>query len=285
MAIGKKFLLKWQNDDRGTRRFLRKLSYYVLLTAAAFLMVLLISFGCDWRKKTTGITRNVHFVDSVGPNLLFRGALPQAGKPAVFDYKGLKKAITKAGEAAGITVPASFYLIDLNLLNVENPKDADLIYNEYKFFKKTPRLGRIQVWGITGTKLSPKDPALIGCRDYLARNLDNWLADRLATRVTALRRWLENPESFLGKNPKMPVVVYVHCVAGCDRTGEVIGAYYLRYKNKTWEEMNILNRSMCRNNRPFGCRNYRADQWYSLWLNLTQGYSLNWQTEFPCSGN
>jgi hypothetical protein len=223
-------------------------------------------------------------MDSVGSNFLFRGGLPLAGHPPAFNYKGLKQAIINAGNRAGVKVPSSFYIIDVNFLNIENPRDARRIFVEQKFFQTRPALGRIQVWGINGTHLNAKDPSLAASREYLARNLDSWLSDKLASRVETLREWLEGSAPVFHGKKKLPIVIYIHCVAGCDRTGEFSGAYYLRYLNKSWEEMNALNRSMCRHNRPFGCKNYRAVQWYCLWLNLERGFSLNWWKQFPCSG-
>ncbi|HEX3046048.1 MAG TPA: hypothetical protein VHY08_14925 [Bacillota bacterium] len=276
------------NKGSPRNRF-RHFYFYLILGGAAFLFIILS--GLLGRHLQWGVREvpNVHYMDSVGPNFLFRGGLPQIGTPPVFNYEGLIRAIQNAGKKARVRTPSSCYLIDVNFLNIENPQDAQWIAVEQKFFKVHPKLGRIQVWGINGTGLSVNDPALAACRIFLARNLDNWLNDRLAQRVELLRGWLENgPSADQGKNgrlrTKLPIVIYIHCAAGCDRTGEFSGAYYLRYLNKSWEEVNALNRSMC-NNRPFDCKNYRAVQWYSLWLNLERGFSLNWWQEFPCSGN
>lgn len=249
--------------------------YYFVLAGAAFFIISLGGFTGIRHGKISSV-HNVHYVDCIGSNFLFRGGLPQTGKPLVFNYKGLQRAIMEAGKKAGVEVPSAYYLIDVNLLNIEKPTDAALISVEYQFFKSQPYLGQIQIWGMVGTKLSPTDSLLLSCRDYLARNLDQWLADRLVTRVELLRKWLTGES----KNPK-PIVIYVHCVAGCDRTGELIGAYYLRYLRKSWEEMNALNRSMCPRNRHFGSKHYRAIQWYALWLNLKHGIPLNWYQNFP----
>jgi hypothetical protein len=216
--------------------------------------------------------------------LLFRGGLPQEGNPSVFNYKGLKKAIINAGKEAGVQVPSPFYIIDVNLLNIENPKDAQWIMVEEQFFRAHPKLGRIQVWGMNGVGLSVNDPALAPNRYYLGQNLDKWLNDRLNERVESLRGWLENTAPVAQGKTKVPIVVYIHCAVGCDRTGEFSGAYYLRYLNKSWEEVNKLNQSMCSHNRPFNCKNYRALQWYCVWLNPKRGLTLHWWEEFPCSG-
>jgi hypothetical protein len=268
----------------GNSSFIMRLIWFSLLFILALMAArLLVSSGRIHIRASKSV-HNVHYVDSVSPNFLFRGGLPLIQKQQVFNYDGLKQAIIAAGNAAGVKVPNDFFIIDVNLLNVENVKDRERVYVEQQFFKANPSLGFIQVWGMVGTGISATNPLLASSRDYLGRNLDSWLCDRLSSRIEILRQWLIGSRSDSSVTTKLPIVIYVHCVAGCDRTGEFIGAYYLRYLNKSWEEMNALNQSMCPHSRPYNCRNYRADQWYCLWLNLERGLSLNWQKEFPCSG-
>jgi hypothetical protein len=255
-----------------------------ILAISAFYIVHFTGHINNLNLKVSNEVNNVHYVDSVGSNFLFRGGLPLTKNPLAFNYNGLKSTIIDAGKNAGVKVPDAFYLIDVNLLNIEDPVDRERIYIEQQFFESNPKLGYIQVWGMVGTRLSATDPAFSASRDFLGRNLDNWLSDKLGERVELLRKWLTGSQPIVSGKTTLPIVIYVHCVAGCDRTGEFIGAYYLRYMNKSWQEMNELNQSMCHHNRYFNCRNYRADQWYCLWLNLKRGFTLNWQEEFPCSG-
>jgi hypothetical protein len=259
---------------------LRWLKIYTILLIVAFLM----TFFFKRPARPVLEVKNVHYVDCLGSNFLFRGGLPLTGEPPVFNYRGLKQSIVKAGQKAGVIVPSEFYMIDVNLLNIENPEDAGRILIEQQFFQAKSQLGRVQIWGMNGTGLSVNDPALADCREYLARNLDQWLNDKLISRVKQLRKLLESPAPGFHDKARMPVVIYIHCVAGCDRTGEFSGAYYLRYLHKSWEEVNAINRSLSGGNRPFSCKNYRAVQWYSLWLNLERGFNLNWREEFFCSG-
>ena len=79
----------------------------------------------------------------------------------------------------------------------------------------------MQPWPTKGTGLSPRDPSLEDVRGYLAWNLASWLRDPLVARVDTLREWLADP-SKLGITG--PLVIYVHCYGGCDRTGELIGS-------------------------------------------------------------
>jgi len=66
----------------------------------------------------------------------------------------------------------------------------------------------------------PKDfPA--HTREKMA-NSSVWDIDKIPERVVLLRQMLITKQS-------RPTVLYVHCTAGCDRTGEVVGSYRLKY--------------------------------------------------------
>lgn len=264
--------------------FITRLIWFSLLFIFAFITVRLTVFSGRAYVQSSEPVRNVHYVDSVGSNYLFRGGLPLINNEKTFNYQGLKQTIIEAGNAVGISVPKNFFIIDVNLLNIENRADRNRIFVEHQFFQTHPTLGFIQVWGMNGTGLQATDPKLAGCRIYLGHHLDSWLRDGLGSRIEKVRQWLTGDQAKSRITTDLPIVNFVHCAAGCDRTGEFIGAYYLRYMNKSWQEMNELNQQMCPHNRPFNCRNYRANQWYSLWLNLERGFSLKWQQEFPCSG-
>jgi protein tyrosine phosphatase len=49
-----------------------------------------------------------------------------------------------------------------------------------------------------------------------------WDIDRLPHRLKLLR-------GMLTADYNSSVAIYVHCTAGCDRTGEIMGAYMLQY--------------------------------------------------------
>lgn len=51
-----------------------------------------------------------------------------------------------------------------------------------------------------------------------------WAIDQLPSRLAAVRSMILTPRP-------NPLVIYWHCEAGCDRTGEFSGAYYVTYEN------------------------------------------------------
>jgi hypothetical protein len=273
----------------------------VRTTPVLVLVILLAAAGCSMRDATVPdpagpagnltdvpvpVIPNVRYVDSVGQNFLFRGAHPvteRAGSSQKFDEEALQSAIRNASREAGRELPENFTLIDISLLWAENPEDNNreraLLRAEDAFFTSRPERGRLHMWPMHGTELDPADPSAAAHREYLAEHLDEWLPDPLIGRVDTVRKYLEDPAA---EGVSGPVVVYVHCYGGCDRTGELIGAYSLRYLNLTWEEARDLNGKRCRPDRGYDKANCNALQWYGIWLNRTEGRPINWDADPPC---
>ncbi len=256
------------------------------------LMLALFCVNCSSASSDAIIfpVQNVHYVDSVGTNFLFRGERPLTGDGisyATFNVDGLKKAIAEQADLAGVILPPSYTLLDISLLwmeDIDEPvqaaKERVFLVAEISFFQSNPQLGQVHSWTSKGTALNPRDAPLSSAdRDYLAMTLDSWLSDPLVWRVDTLRAWLEDP-SLLGITG--PVVIYVHCYGGCDRTGELIGSYAMRYMNKSWEEMNSMNKECCQPGRPYRVKNCNALRWYGLWLNLNINRSVNWDNPANC---
>jgi hypothetical protein len=225
----------------------------------------------------------LRYVDTVNGNFLFRGGAAITTGPdgqPVFDYDGLTSAIAAAPNlppTPPLPPSSSYYLV---VVNLEHSNEGTNLTAETNYFSNPPgqqSVGQMQFWDTYGTALcyfEIPDPQL------LTATLGEWLPDPLIWRVATLRSWLEDPALNLPlqplPDPAQPIVVYVHCDGGCDRTSEMIGAYRLRYMPASWTMetawSNMCNEHPCVN--VMGCNNYRAVEWYAQWLNLTQGFSL-----------
>ena len=214
---------------------------------------------------------SLRYVDNIESNFLFRGPEPAGSDSKTgnkcFDYCGLANAIRGAKLPASVQLPPGFFqdppqyfLVVINLLH---PDETDKIAAEIDFCQENPALARVHLWDTNGTPQCYFSTAPAE-RDRLVTTLGEWLPDPLIWRTAMLRQMLEPSQ-----NP-LPVVVYVHCDGGCDRTAEMIGAYRLRYGQASWATVSADQ--PCQ--RPLGCDNYRALQWYAYWLNAVQGFSL-----------
>jgi hypothetical protein len=229
--------------------------------------------------------KTMRFVDRVGDNYLFRGGAPIAN--GVFDTD-LPTALRNADKS--IQLPPQFYLVVICLLHPNADDDPSLIA-ELNYFKDHKLEGEAHFWDTLGT-----DRCYFSTPSYqrgaMLKWVDQWFAEPLIWNVAMLRQWLETSQTPY-KPPEvsgLPCVFYVHCSGGCDRTGEMIGGYRLRYNGYSW--MQMWSEQPC--GRPMGCGNYRALQWYAAWLNENYGFTLsgmgedggcfdNNQVHKPCS--
>ena len=119
---------------------------------------------------------------------------------------------------SGVTLPDDLYMVDVSLNNVFDGADFAA---EEAFWKGGAHasLGEFINWplglaGILPPCIYPDD------KRYSMANSSVWKVDKIPERIEILHGMLT--QSF----PKS-AVIYVHCSAGCDRTGEVIGSYIL----------------------------------------------------------
>ena len=208
----------------------------------------------------------LRFVDQVGDNYLFRGGAPLIDEGN--DNYSFDTNLFAALATANPLMPTFFNLVILCLFH---PNEVSKIEAEMTYFKKYPEVGLFNLWDTNGTPLCyfQTDPLE---RDYLVGTLEQWLDDPLIWRTAKLRSWLEGavlPTPV--PRPGLPLVFYVHCDGGCDRTAELIGAYRMRYMSYSWIDM--WSEQPCQ--RPLGCNNYRALQWYAFWLNMALGFQLS----------
>jgi len=234
------------------------------------LLPTLLAVGCAGEVNPID---NVHFVDlvtsSVGvTNLLFRGSEPVEdyanGTGSFFCLPDLLRALRNASDVAGISFPNKFKLVDVTLIHndpVTQSEDFGNLDLEVDFFAKHPEVGELVYWETMGNDANASTVSE-PMRDFLALQLPTWQGDRLDLRVQALRHMLTDAAS-----TDLPRVVYVHCEGGKDRTGELIGSYYLRHLGWSYEKVLATNYGYA--GRPIGQQNQRALQWYCLHLNAT----------------
>jgi hypothetical protein len=239
----------------------------------------------------------LQFVDSVpnlvgSNNLLFRGGMPTDN--GSFDLLGLHAAFCR--EHPGTPDLYQYYLVDISLVY-----DGDNgLAAERQFFSENFNVGQLVWWPTVGSlrcyyKTDARE------QDRLVGTLDEWLPDTLIRRTETLRYMLETswvPGATLAGPPfgppwgppwqrsgiwpgyrQPPFVFYVHCDGGCDRTSQMIGAYRLRYQDYDW--LRMYGEHPC--GRPMGCSNYRALQWYAIWLNKMFDFKLEPHGDGGCS--
>jgi len=203
-------------------------------------------------------------------NYLFRGNEPKLTNETgddYFAYDELQDYMINAASNLSVVLPKKYWLIDYKLYYVEPIEpDVDL---ETQFFQSNPTLGELRLQRIIGDLTSPriypqsyvKDEAIV---------LSSWQPDNLPDFIQNLNKLLYTE----GPN-KLPMVIYVHCECGCDRTGEVAGSYAMQYMGMTfneayaWDE-DIAGRWILPNHKW-------AMEWFCSYLQYAKGFNVD-----PC---
>ncbi|CAI8033198.1 hypothetical protein GBAR_LOCUS18717 [Geodia barretti] len=189
-------------------------------------------------------------------NFLFRGNMPVIN--GSFAYSEIVMTMRGVAGKFNYTLPANFTLIDVSYLNIFEESDLEI---ERKFFESNPELGKLENRVIIGSFLPPpqEDPDLI--KDIIREYIDISY-DKLPELMTYFHSLLMLPS---------PTVIYSHCEAGTDRTGEVSGAYYMRYLNMTFSDAlyidnHVQSRDMYKTSR-------NGMQWYCFYLKFVEDFS------------
>jgi len=148
------------------------------------------------------------------------------------------------------------------------------IHREETFFKENPQLGGFLHWGILGAfyNACKVEETL---RKELALNIRHWDIDHLINRTHAVYEMVHSPSPFNGK----PLVIYVHCMAGTDRTGEFSGSYYMRYLN--WTFLQTLKFDYTVSNRPITSFSEYAMNWVCWYFYYTRGTPADCRASLP----
>ncbi|KAG2379397.1 hypothetical protein C9374_007536 [Naegleria lovaniensis] len=258
------------------------------LTCCHLLLIVLIFTSCV---NASVDSYRVRLVDS-NPSLqryLFRGNTPVSGG-STFDFTLLQSTLSQvAQQHYNTTLPAQYYLVDISFL-FETQQDLKV---EKQFFQQNPHLGGLAHWTILGALVNATDlPDWL--RKELALNEAKWdVEDQLLSRVPQLHAWVWEKESIHSNHHHhddnlfkyyvdgTPIVFYMHCEAGMDRTGEVSGAYYLKYFKWTFLQTLNYDYNIEEKPRPIGWANQNALNWFCWHLFYTEGYPLDCGKSLP----
>lgn len=160
----------------------------------------------------------------------FRGNMP--ANSSMFQYEDLQSMMSQRATEAGLKLPSVNYLIDVSL---NNPFDGTDYYHELAFWANPENKlkGEIVHWPLVGNVVSPGD-VNESERTALIKNGSVWEVDHIPERIAQLNQWLDAP----GNVSALAHVYYVHCSAGCDRTGEFVGSYRIKYMLPTVQFQN-----------------------------------------------
>jgi len=212
-------------------------------------------------------TRFLDYSSTTG-NFLFRGSEPVNN--GVFLYNDLVASMQAAAANASLVLPAKFVLIDYSFLDPELPKEFSDWNTERLYFEANPQVGTFAPWPIVGSLQSPAFYNLTE-RQQKAITLPDWEWDKVPDLEATLHKLLLTKDS-----SGLPLVVYIHCEAGVDRTGEVSGAYMMQYLNANYTYVMAYDYSI--EGRDIETASEWGVQWYCLYLH----WGLNYDSVPDC---
>jgi len=229
-----------------------------LVIAFLIICVIVLVHGSD----KYGYLEHVHFI-VYDENFLFRGGEPR-NKSNVFAYDQLVQEMNQSALNSSVVLPESFLLYDINLLDPsKKDEEADIIM-ERDWFAAHPDKGSFINYEIVGEKKSPSFYKKKELKE-LAISFDQWSADKLPA-------FLETIHATVTAESTVPTFTYIHCMCGCDRTGEVAGAYYMQYMGYSFKEAHDLDKEIA--GREIETPSLNALTWFCYYLKYAQMYDL-----------
>jgi len=201
------------------------------------------------------------FIQNVGTNLLFRGPEPMVLDH--FDLEGLTLEMELIAFLEGFKFPTKFYFVDFCLLQVSTTDKGDEKI-ERQYFEEYPDAGKFCWWPTNGTKLMVYDYNVSTVR----RMVQAW--DESSKWIDPLPKWMKTVHMLLQAKHELPYVLYLHCMGGKDRTGELAGSYYMQFMNMTLKQATYLDQQIA--GRRIGTSHQHAMEWYCFYLKYVLNY-------------
>lgn len=196
----------------------------------------------------------LYLVDRGSNTFLFRGNMPQMN--GNFDYVDVTQSIADQLEKLGVSLSPNYKLLDLSFLNPKS--ESQEIAVETDWFAENPETGCFWLNSLYGSFFDPLDfPEEI--RDFIIRHHD----------VDGLKTFIPQVRNFLQQSCTTDFVVYMHCNAGKDRTGEAAACYLMQYKGYSYDNAVELDFKIA--GRPVQNHEMNAIRWYAFYLRDIEG--------------
>ncbi|MBI3358897.1 MAG: tyrosine-protein phosphatase [Nitrospirae bacterium] len=156
----------------------------------------------------------------VGNNYIFRGNNPfvTKDKETVFAYHELTSYFNNILSQQDRNLLQDYYLVDVSLLDLD---EYYTMKKEEQFFAKHPDRGRVM-------NISTLSPSLLFKRSPHSNRVTQQITERYSLWVT---NTLKQIQEMASRQTDKPIIIYIHCNAGRDRTGFIVAGYKLLFHN------------------------------------------------------
>lgn len=195
-----------------------------------------------------------YLIDQKENIFLIRGKYPIENKKVLFDQ--LKWQIKDYLSQQGIELVDDFELFSISLLNTFAESQKCKLESKW-FYQNHQTLWRYPLFG------SLCNPC---CLSKCLRKMMYATDPDGLQHLTSTIKWLiDQPYP---KNSQL--VIYLHCNAGKDRTGEATACYLMQYHGYSYKEVMNLNEKIAK--RTLRLLSKNAIRWYAFYLRETKNY-------------
>lgn len=201
------------------------------LTTLAVIILIVASFFLIQKRDTKKLDGSrIALIDTVGNNYIFRGSNPFVikGDETVFAHEELTNYFNQILNNQGAKTLNDYYLVDVSLLDFEQ---FFAIKKEKKFFLDHPEYGKmISISTLSPTLLVGRITNSDNFNDSITKNYNVWLT-----------KTLNQIHEISAEQKDKTIVIYIHCDSGRDRTGMIVSAYRLLFKDNNLQEVKEKN--------------------------------------------
>jgi len=207
-------------------RIIKKFFYALL----AISLVCVIGFFLIQKRIKALDPNRIALIDKIENNYIFRGNNPFVVKDGkmVFAYDELTSYFNNILSKQGLSPLQDYYLIDVSLLDIDH---YYAIKSEKQFFAEHNNQGRV-------INISTLSPGLLFGQFANSNILTSSITNNYMLWINST---LKEVHDIASRQMDKPVVIYIHCNSGRDRTGLMAASYKLLSKNINLAEVRSQN--------------------------------------------
>lgn len=208
-------------------------------------------------KEVAFSPRKLRLVDynPVSGNYLFRGNMPII--KGQFAYQELIDTMNQRSmEKLQAPLPEDIYIFDISLISKLG--ERHLLKQEQIFTQTNPDLVHLIHHPVYGAVSNP---------DYYPKSVLHIMLK--LPFIGDVYRLVDKLSKLLNQEYSRPVAIFVHCQAGSDRTGMVIGTYQMQFLGKSYLE--VIEEAEEIAGRPLRSLQKRALKWIAYYLRDSKG--------------
>lgn len=211
-------------------KYYRTLKIFCWIALVSLLILTTVFFLIQKKSKDLDRSR-IALIDIVGNNYIFRGNNPFTttdGKKS-FAHDELTLYFNGILLKEGRKPLGDYYFIDISLLDLD---EYYIIKKEEAFFKS--RSNHINMM----LNISTISPSLLLKRSPDSNMMTRYLTDNYSSWVTET---LTKIHEMASRQTDKPIVIYIHCNGGRDRTGLISAGYRMLFQNTNLSEAQAKN--------------------------------------------